>query len=99
MTTFLLALAALIAGYLIYGSIVDRLFGPTDRRTPALIHNDGVDYMPLPTWKVFLIQLLNIAGLGPIFGAWAVLSGGLRYIFGLCWVLFLPAASMITSPA
>ena len=69
MTTFLLALAALIAGYLIYGSIVDRLFGPTDRRTPALIHNDGVDYMPLPTWKVFLIQLLNIAGLGPIFGA------------------------------
>lgn len=67
--TFLLALAALITGYFIYGRIVDHFFGPDDRQTPATIHNDGVDYIPLPTWKVFLIQLLNIAGLGPIFGA------------------------------
>ena len=67
--TFLLALAALITGYFIYGRIVDHFFGPDDRQTPAMIHNDGVDYIPLPTWKVFLIQLLNIAGLGPIFGA------------------------------
>lgn len=65
----LLALAALITGYFIYGRIVDHFFGPDDRQTPATIHNDGVDYIPLPTWKVFLIQLLNIAGLGPIFGA------------------------------
>ena len=69
MVTFLIALFALIGGYLIYGKIVDNIFQPTDKPTPALIHDDGVDYIPLPTWKVFMIQLLNIAGLGPIFGA------------------------------
>lgn len=69
MVTFLIALIALIAGYFIYGKIVDNVFGPTDQPTPAMVHNDGVDYIPLPTWKVFMIQLLNIAGLGPIFGA------------------------------
>ena len=69
MVTFLIALLALIGGYFIYGKIVDNLFGPTDKPTPALVHNDGVDYIPLPTWRVFMIQLLNIAGLGPIFGA------------------------------
>ena len=69
MISFLVALAALIAGYMVYGTLVDRVFGPSDRKTPAVLHNDGVDYIPLPTWKVFLIQLLNIAGLGPIFGA------------------------------
>lgn len=69
MISFLVALAALIVGYIVYGALVDRVFGPTDRKTPAVLHNDGVDYISLPTWKVFLIQLLNIAGLGPIFGA------------------------------
>ncbi|MGN8832796.1 carbon starvation CstA family protein [Selenomonas montiformis] len=69
MVTFLIALFALIAGYFIYGKIVDNVFGPTDQPTPAMVHNDGVDYIPLPTWRVFMIQLLNIAGLGPIFGA------------------------------
>ncbi|MBR4696079.1 MAG: carbon starvation protein A, partial [Selenomonadaceae bacterium] len=69
MITFLIALCALIVGYFIYGKIVDTVFHPTDRPTPAVVHNDGVDYIPLPTWRVFLIQLLNIAGLGPIFGA------------------------------
>lgn len=69
MVTFLIALFALIGGYFVYGKIVDNIFQPTDKATPALIHNDGVDYIPLPTWKVFMIQLLNIAGLGPIFGA------------------------------
>ena len=69
MISFLVALAALIVGYMVYGTLVDRVFGPSDRKTPAVLHNDGVDYIPLPTWKVFLIQLLNIAGLGPIFGA------------------------------
>ena len=69
MTAFLIALAALVIGYAVYGKIVDTVFGPTDRPTPAVRLNDGVDYMPLPTWKVFMIQLLNIAGLGPIFGA------------------------------
>jgi len=71
MFTFLLALCTLIVGYMIYGKFVDTFFGVSDAPTPAVRYNDGVDYIPLPTWKVFLIQLLNIAGLGPIFGALA----------------------------
>ena len=69
MITFTLALVALIAGYFIYGAYVDKIFCPDDRKTPALTINDGVDYIPLPSWKIFMIQFLNIAGLGPIFGA------------------------------
>ena len=69
MITFTLCLLALIAGYFIYGRFVERIFGPDDRKTPALTKTDGVDYIPLPTWKIFMIQFLNIAGLGPIFGA------------------------------
>ena len=69
MITFTICLLALIAGYFIYGRLVERVFGPDDRKTPALTHADGVDYIPLPTWKIFMIQFLNIAGLGPIFGA------------------------------
>ena len=69
MTTFLIALLALILGFFIYGSIVEKFFKPTNAPTPAITKKDGVDFVPLPTWKVFLIQLLNIAGLGPIFGA------------------------------
>jgi len=69
MITFTICLLALIAGYLFYGKVVERVFGPDDRRTPALTKADGVDYIPLPTWKIFMIQFLNIAGVGPIFGA------------------------------
>ena len=69
MITFTLCLLALIAGYFIYGRFIERVFGPDDRKTPALTKADGVDYIPLPTWKIFMIQFLNIAGLGPIFGA------------------------------
>ena len=69
MITFTIALLLLVAGYVFYGSFVNRIFGPDDRKTPALTKNDGVDYIPLPTWKIFMIQFLNIAGLGPIFGA------------------------------
>lgn len=69
MVTFSLALVLLIVGYLVYGAYVDRIFSPDDRKTPALTKTDGVDYIPLPTWKIFMIQFLNIAGLGPIFGA------------------------------
>ena len=70
MVTFTAALLLLIVGYVVYGSFVNRIFGPDPKRTtPAVAMNDGVDYMPLPTWKIFMIQFLNIAGLGPIFGA------------------------------
>ena len=70
MITFICCLAALIAGYFIYGSFIERIFGvDSSRQTPAFTHQDGVDYIPMSSWKVFMIQFLNIAGLGPIFGA------------------------------
>lgn len=69
MITFTICLLALVVGYFTYGRVVERIFGPDDRKTPALTKTDGVDYIPLPTWKIFMIQFLNIAGVGPIFGA------------------------------
>ena len=69
MISFLICLVLLIASYFTYGKVVDGIFAPDDRETPAVAINDGVDYVVLPAWKLFLVQLLNIAGLGPIFGA------------------------------
>ena len=70
MYSFLISIAALVAGYLLYGAFVSRVFGPDPQReTPALAKADGVDFIAMPTWKVFMIQFLNIAGTGPIFGA------------------------------
>ena len=69
MVTFTLSLLALLAGYLLYGRFVERVFGPDDRVTPAVAKSDGLDYIVLPNWKIFMIQFLNIAGTGPIFGA------------------------------
>ena len=69
MISFVISLFLLVAGYVVYGRIVERVFGPDDRKTPAVSKADGVDYIVLPGWKVFMIQFLNIAGTGPIFGA------------------------------
>ncbi|MCM1376825.1 MAG: carbon starvation protein A [Clostridium sp.] len=70
MTAFLISLAVLIVGYFVYGKFVDRLLDTDSKRPmPCDTLRDDIDYKPLPTWKVFLIQFLNIAGLGPIFGA------------------------------
>lgn len=69
MITFTVCLLLLIAGYFVYGKFIERIAHPTDKPTPALLHPDGVDYIPMPRWKIFMIQFLNIAGLGPIFGA------------------------------
>ena len=70
MYSFLISIVALVLGYLLYGAFVERAFGPDPaRRTPAIERADGVDYIVMPTWKVFMIQFLNIAGTGPIFGA------------------------------
>lgn len=69
MISFLLSLVALVLGYLFYGRFVEKVFGPDDRVTPAVAKADGVDFIVLPSWKIFMIQFLNIAGTGPIFGA------------------------------
>lgn len=69
MTQFIIGVIVLIVGYFTYGKFIDKLFGADENReTPAFSMQDGVDYVPLPTWKVFLIQVLNVIGLGPIFG-------------------------------
>jgi len=70
MITLIISIAALILGYFLYGSFVDKVFSPdSSRPTPAVYKADGMDYVAMPTWKVFMIQFLNIAGTGPIFGA------------------------------
>lgn len=70
MYSFLFCFVALILGYVIYGKFVSRVFGPDPQRpTPAVVKNDGMDFVPMPAWKVYMIQFLNIAGTGPIFGA------------------------------
>ena len=70
MYSFIISLVALILGYIFYGRFVEKIFGTDPNRiTPAVAKNDGVDFIPMPGWKVFLIQFLNIAGTGPIFGA------------------------------
>jgi carbon starvation protein CstA len=69
MITFIISLVALIVGYMVYGRFVERIIKPTDNPTPAIAKADGVDYLVLPGWKIFMIQFLNIAGTGPIFGA------------------------------
>ncbi len=69
MITFIVSLLALVLGYFLYGRFVEKVFGPDDRVTPAVAKADNVDFIVLPGWKVFMIQFLNIAGTGPIFGA------------------------------
>ena len=69
MLSFILSVIALIVGYMIYGRVAERVFGPDDRVTPAIRKADKIDYIVLPPWRIFMIQFLNIAGTGPIFGA------------------------------
>ena len=70
MITFIIALILLVVGFLTYGTLVEKIFGvEADRKTPALTKTDGVDFVPMAPWRIFLVQFLNIAGLGPIFGA------------------------------
>lgn len=70
MISFLTSIAILIIGYIVYGKFIEKIFVvDRDKVTPAVRLNDGVDFVPLPLWKLFLMQFLNIAGLGPIFGA------------------------------
>ncbi len=75
MVSFFLALVILVVGFFTYGKLTEHVFHIDDRQTPAVAHPDGVDFVPMKTWRIFLVQLLNIAGLGPIYGALA----------GACW--------------
>lgn len=85
MITFICSIVILLAGYFLYGKLMDKIFKPDDRPTPAIDHPDGVDYVPMKTWRVFLIQLLNIAGTGPIFGA---LMGAVFGPIVFLWIVF-----------
>ncbi len=85
MITLILSFAVLVVGYFTYGKLVERTFGPDDRVTPANAMTDGVDYMPMKTWRAYLVQLLNIAGTGPIFGA---LMGACFGPVVFLWIIF-----------
>ena len=84
MTQFVIGIIILIVGYFFYGKVVDRHFGADDSiETPAKRLEDGIDYVPMSWPKIFLIQLLNIAGLGPIFGA---VQGALFGPMAFVWI-------------
>lgn len=86
MITFLLSIALLAGGYLIYGRITEKIFGiDPARRTPAYTKQDGVDYLPMKPWRIFMIQFLNIAGLGPVFGA---IMGAKFGVSSFLWIVF-----------
>ena len=85
MVSFVISLVVLVLGYFLYGRLTEKVFGPDDRKTPAIAINDGVDCVPIKTWKALLIQLLNIAGTGPIFGA---LMGACFGPVVFLWIVF-----------
>ncbi len=85
MISLFISFSVLIVGYLIYGRVTEKVFAPDDRKTPAIEVNDGVDCVPMKKWKAFLVQLLNIAGTGPIFGA---LMGAVFGPVVFLWIVF-----------
>ena len=91
MFTFLISILALILGYFIYGKFIEKIFGADDKiKTPAVRIADGVDYIPMPVWKMYMIEFLNIAGLGPIFGAiLGAMYGPVSYIWIVLGCIFM----------
>ncbi len=85
MISLLISFAVLVIGFIVYGKVTEKIFAPDDRKTPAIAINDGVDCVPMKTWKAFLVQLLNIAGTGPIFGA---LMGAVFGPVVFLWIVF-----------
>lgn len=86
MITFILSVVALVLGYALYGKFVEKVFGIDENRpVPAVSKADGLDYVEMPTWKAFLIQFLNIAGTGPIFGA---IAGAMWGPAAFMWIVF-----------
>lgn len=93
MITFLISITVLIAGYFTYGKFIDKFFGADPKRSvPAIEMADGVDYQVLKPWKIFIIQFLNIAGLGPIFGAiMGAAYGPIAYLWIVLGCIFMGA--------
>ena len=85
MISLLISFAVLLIGFAVYGKITEKIFAPDNRETPAVAINDGVDCVPMKSWKAFLVQLLNIAGTGPIFGA---LMGAVFGPVVFLWIVF-----------
>src|SRR5574344_751243 len=85
MISFTISLVLLIVGYFVYGRYISHMFGPDGRETPAITKADGVDFVAMPTWKVYMIQFLNIAGTGPIFGA---IMGAMFGPSSFLWIVF-----------
>ena len=85
MISLILSVVILIVGYFLYGKLTEKIFSPDDRKTPAIASPDGVDRVPMSRWRSFLIQLLNIAGTGPIFGA---LMGAVFGPIVFLWIVF-----------
>ncbi len=85
MISLFISFVILIVGYMLYGRVAEKAFAPDGRETPAFRKKDGVDFVPIRTWKAFLIQLLNIAGTGPIFGA---LMGAVFGPVVFLWIIF-----------
>ncbi|MEX2232478.1 MAG: carbon starvation protein A [Cyclobacteriaceae bacterium] len=86
MITFFISIGALVLGYVLYSRVVEKIFVIDPKRvTPATTQADGVDFVAMPGWKIFLIQFLNIAGLGPIFGA---VAGAMWGPVAFLWIVF-----------
>lgn len=98
MISFIICLALLIGGYFVYGKVVENTFAPDDRETPAVRINDGVDYVVMPQWKLFLVQLLNIAVLDLFLVPCRVLMGTGRIPLDYIRYNFWPEVCMIISP-
>ena len=96
MISFAICLVLLVVGYFTYGKFVEKVFAPDDRLTPAVANADGVDFIVMPNWKVFLIQFLNIAGTGPIFGA---IMGAKFGPSSYLWIASLPEPCTTSSSA
>ena len=85
MISLIISFVVLIISYRTYAVITEKVFGPDDRETPAIRISDGVDFVPMKTWKAFLVEFLNIAGTGPIFGA---LMGACFGPVVFLWIVF-----------